>query len=56
MADQGGEKNFASTFPVLDLLFGTFYLPKSTLPETYGVADQSIPSGFGAQMLYPFRR
>ena len=23
-AEQGGEKNFASTFPVLDLLFGTY--------------------------------
>ena len=56
MANQGGEKNFASTFPILDLLFGTFYMPKNTLPETYGVADKAVPSGFGAQMLYPFRQ
>ena len=55
MANQGGEKNFASTFPILDLLFGTFYMPKKMLPEAYGVADKGVPSGFGAQLLYPFR-
>jgi sterol desaturase/sphingolipid hydroxylase (fatty acid hydroxylase superfamily) len=53
-ADQGGEKNFAPTFPILDVLFGTFYMPKNRLPETYGVADKGVPSGFGAQLLYPF--
>jgi len=55
LADQGGEKNFAPTFPVLDLIFGTFYLPKETLPSSYGVADQAFPSDFGAQMIHPFR-
>ena len=55
LADQGGEKNFAPTFPVLDLIFGTFYLPKEMLPGSYGVADQAFPSDFGAQMIHPFR-
>ena len=41
-AERGGEKNFASTFPVLDLMFGTFYMPKNALPDAYGVADQRI--------------
>ena len=54
-ADRGGEKNFASTFPVLDLMFGTFYMPKARLPDAYGVADP-MPPTFGAQMIYPFRR
>jgi sterol desaturase/sphingolipid hydroxylase (fatty acid hydroxylase superfamily) len=54
-ADQGGEKNFASTFPVLDVLFGTFYMPPKELPANYGVADRTFPQGFGAQMLYPFK-
>jgi sterol desaturase/sphingolipid hydroxylase (fatty acid hydroxylase superfamily) len=54
--DQGGEKNFAPTFPVLDLVFGTFYLPKQTLPASYGVADQAYPSDFGAQMVHPFKQ
>lgn len=55
-ADRGGSKNFAGTFPVLDLLFGTFYMPKNKLPDAYGIDDRDFPSGFGAQMLYPFQR
>jgi sterol desaturase/sphingolipid hydroxylase (fatty acid hydroxylase superfamily) len=54
-AERGGETNFASTFPVLDLMFGTFNMPKDKVPDAYGVADP-IPRSFGAQMLYPFRR
>jgi sterol desaturase/sphingolipid hydroxylase (fatty acid hydroxylase superfamily) len=55
-AERGGEKNFAGTFPVLDLLFGTFYMPAKKLPNRYGVADRDFPSSFGAQLLYPFKR
>jgi sterol desaturase/sphingolipid hydroxylase (fatty acid hydroxylase superfamily) len=55
-ADRGGEKNFASTFPVLDLIFGTFYMPKETAPDAYGVSDKAFPQSFGAQMMYPFQR
>ncbi len=54
-AERGGEKNFAPTFPALDLMFGTFHMPKDRVPDTYGVADP-MPQTFGAQMLYPFRR
>jgi sterol desaturase/sphingolipid hydroxylase (fatty acid hydroxylase superfamily) len=52
---RGGNKNFASTFPVLDLLFGTFYMPKHQLPSAYGVADPGFPQSFGAQLMYPFK-
>jgi sterol desaturase/sphingolipid hydroxylase (fatty acid hydroxylase superfamily) len=55
-ADQGGQKNYASTFPILDVLFGTFYMPESKLPAEYGIADRSFPPSFGEQMIYPFRR
>jgi sterol desaturase/sphingolipid hydroxylase (fatty acid hydroxylase superfamily) len=55
-ADEGGEKNYASTFPILDVLFGTFYMPEHKLPALYGIADRSFPEGFGAQMMYPFRQ
>jgi sterol desaturase/sphingolipid hydroxylase (fatty acid hydroxylase superfamily) len=55
-AERGGEKNFASTFPILDILFGTFYWPERSLPEGYGVADEAFPPGFGAQMIYPFKQ
>ena len=54
--ERGGEKNFAPTFPILDILFGTFYWPARSLPEGYGVADEAFPAGFGAQMIYPFRQ
>ena len=55
-AEYGGERNFASTFPLLDLVFGTFYMPPRQLPEAYGVADRKFPPGFAAQLVYPFRQ
>jgi sterol desaturase/sphingolipid hydroxylase (fatty acid hydroxylase superfamily) len=53
-ADRGGEKNFASTFPVLDILFGTFYMPKGELPDRYGIGEPEYPASFPAQMVHPF--
>ena len=52
---RGGMANFAPTFPVFDLIFGTFYMPEGELPDRYGVDDVSFPESFGAQLLYPFR-
>jgi len=46
-------RNFAPTFPVLDLIFGTFYMPKDRLPSDYGV--EGVPPHFVAQLVYPFR-
>ena len=54
--EAGLDKNFASTFPVLDLLFGTFYMPADRLPEQFGAGDSAVPEGFVGQMLYPFQR
>jgi sterol desaturase/sphingolipid hydroxylase (fatty acid hydroxylase superfamily) len=54
-AEEGLDKNFAGAFPVWDLLFGTFYMPKGRQSEIFGVKD-SVPDGFWGQMLYPFRR
>ena len=53
-ADRGGEKNFASTFPILDILFGTFYMPKGELPDRYGIDEPEYPASFPAQMVHPF--
>ncbi len=53
-AERGGEKNFAATFPVLDLLFGTFYLPDGELPDRYGIAEPDFPESFPAQIMHPF--
>jgi sterol desaturase/sphingolipid hydroxylase (fatty acid hydroxylase superfamily) len=44
--------NFAPTFPVLDLIFGTFHMPKGELPSDYGV--DGAPPHFLAQLIYPF--
>jgi sterol desaturase/sphingolipid hydroxylase (fatty acid hydroxylase superfamily) len=55
-ADRGGDMNFASTFPMLDWMFGTFYMPEGKLPDAYGIGEKEFPEGFGGQMLYPFRR
>lgn len=53
-AERGGEKNFAGTFPILDVIFGTFYMPAGERPSDYGIADRSFPSSFGAQFVRPF--
>jgi sterol desaturase/sphingolipid hydroxylase (fatty acid hydroxylase superfamily) len=53
-ADRGGEKNFAATFPILDVIFGTFYMPKGELPDKYGIDDRTFPSSFPAQLAHPF--
>ncbi len=54
--DEGGEKNFAPTFPFIDLAFGTFYMPAGKLPHHFGVDDPHFPKSFEGQMLYPFQR
>ncbi len=41
-------------FPVLDWLFGTFFLPSKRWPDRYGVQDNDVPEGFLAQLVYPF--
>jgi sterol desaturase/sphingolipid hydroxylase (fatty acid hydroxylase superfamily) len=54
--EEGGDTNFAGTFPLWDLLFGTFRMPENRLPAEYGIADQaSFPSGIVRQWVYPFR-
>ena len=46
-------RNFAPTFPVWDLLFGTYYMPRGVLPSNYGV--DGVPGHFIGQLIYPFR-
>jgi sterol desaturase/sphingolipid hydroxylase (fatty acid hydroxylase superfamily) len=52
----GMDRNFASTFPFLDLLFGTFYMPPQRLPEHFGNGEQDFPESFWGQFLHPFRK
>jgi len=53
---EGLDKNFAPTFPLLDVMFGTFYMPDDKLPEKYGVLGDKIPESFIGQILWPFQR
>jgi len=52
---EGRDKNFATLFPVWDILFGTYYMPKARIPERFGT-DTPVPEGLFAQLAFPFRR
>ena len=54
--DEGGNTNFAGTFPVWDVLFGTFRMPDGVLPQGYGADSPDVPGGIAGQLAYPFQR
>jgi sterol desaturase/sphingolipid hydroxylase (fatty acid hydroxylase superfamily) len=47
--------NFAVHFPLLDRVFGTYYLPKDKWPTGYGIPGHPVPLGYIAQLRYPFQ-
>ena len=46
-------KNFGGLLPVVDLVFGTLYLPRR-MPGKYGI-NEPMPAGYLGQMAQPFR-
>ncbi|RZJ11377.1 MAG: sterol desaturase family protein [Rubrivivax sp.] len=48
-------RNYASLFPWIDRVFGTYHLPARQFPTTYG-ADRELPQTLGAQLASPFRK
>ncbi len=46
------DRNYAATLPWLDMLFGTYYLPKNRWPERYGT-DTPVSGNIAAQILDP---
>ena len=48
--------NFAVHFPLLDRLFGTYFLPAERWPDGYGIEGHPVPKGYLAQLKHPFRR
>lgn len=46
-------KNYADQFPLWDLVFGSFHMPKGQWPEGYGT-HAPVPLNRAAQMLHPF--
>jgi sterol desaturase/sphingolipid hydroxylase (fatty acid hydroxylase superfamily) len=53
---EGKDKNFAPTFPILDVIFGTFYMPTGKLPQQFGNGEQDFPEDFWGQLVHPFRQ
>jgi len=54
--EEAKDINYAINLPIIDMIFGTFYLPKDAWPETYGVQGNPVPGGIIKQQLYPFSR
>jgi sterol desaturase/sphingolipid hydroxylase (fatty acid hydroxylase superfamily) len=54
--EEGGNTNFAGTFPIWDILFGTFRMPQNKLPDNYGKDEAAMPSEIAGQIAYPFRQ
>nr|WP_067057821.1 sterol desaturase family protein [Mucilaginibacter sp. L294] len=48
--------NFASIFPFIDIIFGTYYLPGKEWPAGTGVHEGNYPKGFIRQSVYPFTK
>ena len=50
------DKNFAVHLPLIDWVFGTYYLPGDRWPSRYGLEGDPVPGGYVRQLVYPFRR
>jgi len=49
------DKNFAIHLPVIDRMFGTYWMPPE-FPATYGIAGDPVPRRYLAQLVWPFSR
>jgi sterol desaturase/sphingolipid hydroxylase (fatty acid hydroxylase superfamily) len=47
-------RNYSSTLPWLDWLFGSLYLPRHEWPETYGI-EEKLPDSLIGQLVHPLR-
>ncbi|HEV2693235.1 MAG TPA: sterol desaturase family protein [Verrucomicrobiae bacterium] len=58
-APEAMDKNFAAMFSCIDVVLGTFYMPKNTMPETTGLSageKAGHPRTFTGQLLHPFKK
>jgi len=51
--DEHVDKNYASMLPIMDILFGSWYLPSRQWPPSYGI-HTPMPQGLLAQTVHPF--
>ena len=49
-------KNFATIFPFIDKIFGTYYLPGKGWPAGTGLREANFPKGYVKQLMYPFTK
>lgn len=49
------DRNFAVHLPIIDWIFGTYYLPKGVWPERTGIEGNPVPDGWLRQLTHPFR-
>jgi len=49
-------KNFATIFPFIDKIFGTYYLPGNEWPKATGLDEANFPKGYLKQLFYPFKK
>jgi sterol desaturase/sphingolipid hydroxylase (fatty acid hydroxylase superfamily) len=56
--DEAIDKNYVAHLPVIDWIFGTFYLPRDSAvwPRKYGTIGVPLPKGIARQFIYPFRQ
>jgi sterol desaturase/sphingolipid hydroxylase (fatty acid hydroxylase superfamily) len=56
--DEAIDKNYVAHLPVIDWLFGTFYMPKerTVWPRKYGTIGIPLPKGIVRQFCYPFQQ
>jgi sterol desaturase/sphingolipid hydroxylase (fatty acid hydroxylase superfamily) len=52
--EEAVDVNFAVHLPVIDRLFGTYYLPREAWPTAYGIAGDPVPDGYLRQLVFPF--
>lgn len=48
--------NFAIHFPLIDKVFGTYYLPGEEWPAATGVHEANYPKGYVRQLVHPFTK
>lgn len=48
-------RNYASTLPWIDKIFGTYYLPRNEWPTAYGI-EAKLPDSLAEQLTYPLRK
>ena len=51
--DEHVNKNYASMLPVMDILFGSWYMPKRQWPTKYGI-DGTMAPGLAGELVQPF--